>query len=104
MVLHRPLDRLRKAGRRPSPTAAKPSKQPGCRSRDPCFGREALAALHRKQRFSRDTAWTISEEKVDVIRRMYEGFARSGPTGMLEFMDPEVDHRAIEGAPDDIGV
>ena len=46
----------------------------------------------------------MSEENVDVIRRMYEGFARSGPTGMLEFMDPEVDHRAIEGAPDDIGV
>ncbi len=46
----------------------------------------------------------MSQENLDVISRMYEGFARSGPEGMLEFMDPAVDHRAIEGAPDDIGV
>lgn len=46
----------------------------------------------------------MSEENVEVIRKMYDGFARAGPEGMLEFMDPEVDHRAIEGAPDDIGV
>jgi ketosteroid isomerase-like protein len=46
----------------------------------------------------------MSEENVEVIGRMYDGFARSGPDGMFEFMDPEVDHRAIEGAPDDIGV
>jgi ketosteroid isomerase-like protein len=46
----------------------------------------------------------MSEENVEVIRKMYDGFARSGPEGMFEFMDPEVDHRAIEGAPDDIGV
>jgi len=46
----------------------------------------------------------MSEENVEIIRRMYDGFARAGPEGMLEFMDPEVDHRAIEGAPDDIGV
>ena len=46
----------------------------------------------------------MSQENVEIIRKMYEGFARSGPEGMFEFMDPEVDHRAIEGAPDDIGV
>jgi ketosteroid isomerase-like protein len=46
----------------------------------------------------------MSQENVEIVRKMYEGFARSGPDGMFEFMDPEVDHRAIEGAPDDIGV
>ena len=46
----------------------------------------------------------MSQENVEIIRKMYEGFTRAGPEGMLEFMHPEIDHRAIEGAPDDIGV
>jgi ketosteroid isomerase-like protein len=46
----------------------------------------------------------MSEENVEVVRKAYEAFARAGPDGMFEFMDPEIDYRAIEGALDDIGV
>jgi len=46
----------------------------------------------------------MSQENVEIVRKMYDGFSRAGVEGMFEFMDPDVDHRAIEGAPDDIGV
>ena len=46
----------------------------------------------------------MSQENVEIVKRMYDGLNRAGPEGMFEFMDPDVDHRAIEGAPDDVGV
>jgi uncharacterized protein len=46
----------------------------------------------------------VSRQNVQVVRKMYEAFGRAGVDGMLDFMDPDVDHRAIEGAPDDEGV
>lgn len=46
----------------------------------------------------------MSQENVEIVKRIYNGLARAGPEGMFEFMDPDVDYRAIEGAPDDIGI
>src|SRR5438874_8541754 len=46
----------------------------------------------------------MSQGNVEIVARMYDGFGRAGPEGMFEFMDPDINYRAIEGAPDDIGV
>ncbi len=45
----------------------------------------------------------MSEENVEVVRSALASFDRS-LNGVAEFWDPEIDWRAIEGAPDDIGV
>jgi ketosteroid isomerase-like protein len=45
----------------------------------------------------------MSQENVEVVRRAWEAFARSGLGAMAEFWDPDIEWRAIEGAPDDVG-
>jgi ketosteroid isomerase-like protein len=50
------------------------------------------------------TRHTVSQENVEIIRRATEAFNSDGLDGLAEFWHPEIDWRAIEGAPDDIGV
>ena len=45
----------------------------------------------------------MSEENVEIVRSALASFDRSLDR-VAEFWDPEIDWRAIEGAPDDIGV
>jgi ketosteroid isomerase-like protein len=45
----------------------------------------------------------MSEENVEIVRSALASFDRS-LDGAAEFWDSEIDWRAIEGAPDDIGV
>jgi ketosteroid isomerase-like protein len=45
----------------------------------------------------------MSRESVEVVGAAYEAFAERGVDGFLEYLTEDVDHRAIEGAPDDRG-
>jgi ketosteroid isomerase-like protein len=45
----------------------------------------------------------MTEENAEIVRRALAAFD-SGLDAAAEFWDPEIDWRAIEGAPDDIGV
>jgi ketosteroid isomerase-like protein len=45
----------------------------------------------------------VSQENVEIGRRMLQAFADGGPEAMAEFWDPEIDWRAAEGAIDDVG-
>jgi ketosteroid isomerase-like protein len=45
----------------------------------------------------------MSQENVEVIGAAYEAFAGRGVNGFLEYLTEDVDHRAMEGAPDDRG-
>jgi ketosteroid isomerase-like protein len=45
----------------------------------------------------------MSHENVEIVRRALQAFD-ADLDGVAEFWDPEIDWRAIEGAPDDIGV
>jgi ketosteroid isomerase-like protein len=45
----------------------------------------------------------MSEENVEVVRRMLQAFADGGLNAMDEFWDPDIDWRAAEGAIDDVG-
>ena len=45
----------------------------------------------------------MSQENVEVVRRALRAFDRDLDR-VAEFWDPDIDWRAIEGAPDDIGV
>jgi ketosteroid isomerase-like protein len=45
----------------------------------------------------------MSQENVDVVRRMLQAFADGGLNAMAEFWDPDIDWRAAEGAIDDVG-
>jgi ketosteroid isomerase-like protein len=46
----------------------------------------------------------MSQENVEVVRRMLQAFADGGLDATAEFWDPDIDWRAIEGAPDDVGL
>jgi ketosteroid isomerase-like protein len=46
----------------------------------------------------------MSEENVEMLRRVYDAFQGGGPDAVMPFFDPNVDYRAMEGALDDIGV
>ncbi len=48
----------------------------------------------------------MSEENVEVVRRLFEVYERNSLDldAAAEFWHPDIDWRAIEGAPDDIGV
>jgi ketosteroid isomerase-like protein len=46
----------------------------------------------------------MSQENVEVVRRALTAFEDRGVDGVAEYWDPDIDWRAIEGAPDDIGV
>src|SRR5215211_437703 len=45
----------------------------------------------------------MSRESVEVVRRMLQAFADGGLDAMAEFLDPDIDWRAAEGAIDDVG-
>jgi ketosteroid isomerase-like protein len=45
----------------------------------------------------------MSRENVDVVRKSWQAFADRGLDGIVEYWHPEIDWRAIEGAPDDVG-
>ena len=45
----------------------------------------------------------MSQENVEVVGRYLRALADGGIDAMVEFMDRDVDWRAIEGAPDDVG-
>jgi ketosteroid isomerase-like protein len=45
----------------------------------------------------------MSQENVEVVRRMLQAFADGGLDAMAEFSDPDIDWRAAEGALDDVG-
>jgi ketosteroid isomerase-like protein len=45
----------------------------------------------------------MSRDNVEIVRRAWEAWERSGIAGLLAFLDPEIECRAIEGAPDDVG-
>jgi ketosteroid isomerase-like protein len=45
----------------------------------------------------------VSQENVEIVRRSWQAFADSGLDALMEFYDREINHRAIEGAPDDVG-
>ena len=51
----------------------------------------------------RDTGRAMSQENVEVVRRMLQAFADGGLDAMAEFWDPDIDWRAAEGAIDDVG-
>jgi len=45
----------------------------------------------------------VSQENVEVVRRMLQAFADGGLDAMAEFSDPDINWRAAEGAIDDVG-
>jgi ketosteroid isomerase-like protein len=45
----------------------------------------------------------MSQENVELVRRMLQGFTDGGLDTIDEFLDPDVDWRAAEGAVDDVG-
>ena len=45
----------------------------------------------------------MSQENVEVVRGSLKAFADEGLDAMAEFWDPDINWRAIEGAPDDVG-
>ena len=44
----------------------------------------------------------MSQEDVEVVRAAF-GAWNGGPLALADVVDPDVDWRAIEGAPDDVG-
>jgi len=46
----------------------------------------------------------VSEENVEVLRRAMEAFDSEGFDGLTEFWHPDINWRAMRGAPDDVGV
>ena len=61
------------------------------------------SALHGKQRFERDTAWAMSEENVEVIRRGYEAFNRGDLDGMVADFAPTFEYVATGAIPGSTG-
>ena len=45
----------------------------------------------------------MSEENVEIVRRMWQAFADGGLDALAEFWDDAINWRAIEGALDDVG-
>jgi ketosteroid isomerase-like protein len=45
----------------------------------------------------------MSQENVAVVEAAYEAFAREGLDRFVEYWTDDLDHRSIEGAPDDRG-
>ena len=45
----------------------------------------------------------MSQGNVEIVQRLFRAFEK-GLDAAAEFWDPEVDWRAIEGAPDDVGI
>jgi ketosteroid isomerase-like protein len=45
----------------------------------------------------------MSQENVEIVRRALQALADGGLDAMAEFLDPDIDWRAAEGAIDDVG-
>jgi ketosteroid isomerase-like protein len=45
----------------------------------------------------------MSQENVEVVRSAFLALADRGFDGLAEFLHPEINWRAMEGAPDDVG-
>jgi ketosteroid isomerase-like protein len=45
----------------------------------------------------------MSQENVEIVRDMVVTFNSDGPDASLEYWADDLDHRAVEGAPDDPG-
>ena len=45
----------------------------------------------------------MSQENVEIVRRALSAVANDGLEAMAEFLHPEINWRAQEGAPDDVG-
>jgi hypothetical protein len=45
----------------------------------------------------------MSQENVEIVRKQLQVFADGGLDAMAEFWDSDINWRAIEGAPDDVG-
>src|SRR5947199_5771440 len=45
----------------------------------------------------------MSQENVEIVSRCWEAFAEHGLDAMAEFWAADINWRAIEGAPDDVG-
>ena len=46
----------------------------------------------------------MSQANLEIVRRSLEAFNSKGVDGLAHFWHPDIDWRAIEGAPDDVGV
>src|SRR3954453_18775155 len=45
----------------------------------------------------------MSRADVEVMRASFDAFAKRGLDGLAEFWHPDINWRAMEGAPDDVG-
>ncbi len=45
----------------------------------------------------------MSQENVEIVRSAFLSLADRGFDGLTEFLHPEINWRAMEGAPDDVG-
>ena len=45
----------------------------------------------------------MSQENVQIVRQSWQAFTDDGLDAMTEFWDDDINWRAIEGAPDDVG-
>jgi ketosteroid isomerase-like protein len=45
----------------------------------------------------------VSEENVEIVRDSFDAYAAGGLDALAKFWDPEINWRAIEDAPDDVG-
>ena len=45
----------------------------------------------------------MSQENVEIMRRAFQALADRGVDGLAEFLHPDINWRAMEGAPDDVG-
>jgi ketosteroid isomerase-like protein len=55
------------------------------------------------QRALRDTRRAMSQENVEIVRRLWRAYFDGGLDAVAEFWDEDIDWRAAEGAPDDVG-
>src|SRR5678816_2531981 len=62
-------------------------------ARPPRTGAVESAALHGKQRSTRDTEWAMSEENVEALKRGFEAVSRLDAEAMLEMADPGIEFR-----------
>jgi ketosteroid isomerase-like protein len=45
----------------------------------------------------------VSQENVEMVRDSFDAFAKGGLDALEQFWYPDINWRAIEGAPDDVG-
>jgi ketosteroid isomerase-like protein len=46
--------------------------------------------VHQSEHAPRDTAWAMSEENVEIVRRIYDGWERGNMTAGVELFDSEI--------------